>query len=212
MNKAFQLYISAAEAYSHLLSSALVAKADRHTVTKKWRLVLERAEKVKKRILELGGRVGAAEIDDEAEEAAVCRRASRFNNIVAEPWRAPPPDREFVGDRYRDLTQPELADEQLARDPEWEEVTPSLWDLKGSDWQVSQGPGADCSVTAGIGSCLAHNQRWGTTVSWCTRGRANRQLCQEALYPQAVSGQPRRSENAKHVVKLLLNGAWRNVS
>ncbi|EKD04298.1 hypothetical protein A1Q2_01329 [Trichosporon asahii var. asahii CBS 8904] len=195
LNKAFQLYISAAEAYSHLLSSALVAKADRPTVTKKWRLVLERAEKVKKRITELGGRVGAAEIDDEAEEAAVCRRASRFNNVVAELWRAPPPDREFVGDRYRDQTQPELADEQLAHDPEWAEVSPSLWDLKGADWQVSQGPGADCSVTAGIGSCLAHNERWGTT---------------DALYPQAVSGQPKRSENAKHVVKLLLNGAWRN--
>lgn len=129
LNKAFQLYISAAEAYSHLLSSALVAKVDRSTVTKKWRLVLERAEKVKKRILELGGRVGAAETDDEAEEAAVCRRASRFNNVVAEPWRAPPPDREFVGDRYRDLTQPELADEQLAHDPEWAEVTPSLWEI-----------------------------------------------------------------------------------
>lgn len=38
------------------------------------------------------------------------------------------------------------------------------------------------------------------------------QLARDALYPQAVSGRPRRSENAKHVVKLLLNGAWRGVS
>lgn len=129
--------------------------------------MLERAEKVKKRIIELGGRVGAAEVDDDAEEAAVFRRASRFNNIVAEPWIGPPSDREFLGERYQDRAEPDLADEQIAHDPEWADGPPSSWALKGSDWQVRQGPGADCSVTAGIGSCLAHNARWGTTVCSC---------------------------------------------
>ncbi|TXT11061.1 hypothetical protein VHUM_01812 [Vanrija humicola] len=204
--KAFQLYIQAAESYSHLLSSSLVAKEDRTQVSRKWRLVLERAEKVKRRVEELGGRVGSTEIDDEAEEAAVIRRGSRINGANAEVWRGPPPDREFTLSAkegvFRDGLQPELAVEQLALDPEWAELPASAWeDVEAStSWAVRQGPGADCSITAGLGSSLAHNTRWGT------------KLCESVLYPQAVSGRPVQSENAMHVVRLLLNGTWRSVA
>lgn len=33
----------------------------------------------------------------------------------------------------------------------------------------------------------------------------------ENLYPQDAHGRPRRSKNGKHILKLLLNGAWRSV-
>lgn len=169
LHKAFQLYISAAEAYSHLLQSGLVRPYDKPTVQKKWRLVLERAEKVKKRVDELGGRVGAPEVTDELEEAAVRRRAATVNRIVADVWRTPP-DREFTSNtHYRDAVQPELAQQQIKLDPEWAELPEEAWTGPSTGrWEVRQGPGADCSVTAGIGACLAHNARWGTTVSGAT--------------------------------------------
>ncbi|KLT45989.1 calpain-like protease palB/RIM13 [Cutaneotrichosporon oleaginosum] len=198
LHKAFSLYVQAAEAYSHLLQSALVPASERAGVQRKWRLVLERAEKVKKRIEGLGGRVGAASVDEEAEEAAVVRRGAVINGFKAEVWRTPP-DYEFTGAAWRDTRQPDLAAEQLALSPEWAPLPDSAWDAPPGMWEVRQGPGADCSVTAGLGACIAHNARWGT------------KLGESALYPQAVSGRPARSENAKHVVKLLLNGAWRSV-
>lgn len=144
-----------------------MSAADRPQVQKKWRLVLERAEKVKRRIEELGGRVGTAAVDEEAGEAAVCRRGANMNGIVADIWRASPPDRDFQGETYRDSFHLELAEEQLANDPEWAELPASAWeqDDGSTAWEVKQGPGADCSVTAGLGACLAHNQRWGTSVS-----------------------------------------------
>jgi len=127
--------------------------------------VLERAEKVKRRIEELGGRVGALEVDAASEEAAVLRRGGSINGVKADVWRLPP-DREFTGPEFRDTHQPELAQEQLRLDPSWAPLPPSAWTgLKGAHWCVRQGPGADCSVTAGLGACLAHNERWGTTVS-----------------------------------------------
>jgi hypothetical protein len=132
-------------------------------VQRKWRLVLERAEKVKRRIEGLGGRVGAASVDEEAEEAAVVRRGARINGFQAALWRAPP-DFEFAGAVWSDARQPDLAAEQLALSPEWAPVPASAWDAPPGMWEVRQGPGADCSVTAGLGACIAHNARWGTMV------------------------------------------------
>ncbi|BEI82526.1 hypothetical protein CcaverHIS002_0303940 [Cutaneotrichosporon cavernicola] len=198
LHKAFSLYIQAAEAYSHLLQSSLVPASERVGIQRKWRLVLERAEKVKRRIEELGGRVGAASVDEAAEEAAVVRRGARVNGFTAECWRTPAYF-EYTGPVFIDTRQPDLALEQLALSPEWAALPDTMWDAPRGMWEVCQGPGADCSVTAGLGACIAHNARWGT------------KLCESALYPQAVCGRPRRSENAKHVVRLLLNGAWRSV-
>lgn len=167
--RAFQLYVSAAEAYSHLIQSGLVAPHDKPTVQRKWKLVLERAEKVKRRVEELGGRVSNPEVADELEESAVLRRSSRINNVSAEAWRAAPPDREFSSSApFVDPAQPDLASEQLVLDPEWAELPRGAWDVSPSGhWEVRQGPGADCSVTAGLGACLSHNEKWGTKVGRC---------------------------------------------
>ncbi|GMK56635.1 hypothetical protein CspeluHIS016_0304750 [Cutaneotrichosporon spelunceum] len=192
LHRAFSLYLQAAEAYSHLLQSSLAPASEREGVQRKWRLVLERAEKVKRRIEGLGGRVGAASVDEDAEEAAVVRRGARVNGFTAAVWRTPA-DFEYTGTVFRDTRQPDLAAEQLALSPEWAPLADTAWEARRGMWEVRQGPGADCSVTAGLGACIAHN------------------LCESALYPQAVCGRPTRSENAKHVVKLLLNGAWRSV-
>jgi hypothetical protein len=134
-------------------------------VQRKWRLVLERAEKVKRRIEALGGRVGTREVDGVAEEAAVLRRGGILNGVKAEVWRSAPHDSEFLGEVFVD-TQPELAKEQERADPVWKPVAAAGWEVvRVHGAGVRQGPGADCSVTAGLGSCLAHNERWGTTVS-----------------------------------------------
>lgn len=138
--------------------------SERAGVQRKWRLVLERAEKVKKRVEGLGSRVGAAGVDEEAEEAAVVRRGERINGFQASIWRGPPPDFEFSGAPFRDLRQPQLADEQIALGPEWAPLPPAMWEVEDGKWEVRQGPGADCSVTAGLGACIAHNDRWGTKV------------------------------------------------
>lgn len=169
--KAFPLYISAAEAYSHLLASRLVPESEVPGIKKKWRLVLERAEKVKKRVEELGGKVGKSEIGDEGEEAAVRRRGGRINGVDVVEWQGLPSDREFAllpgGAPYVGL-RPELAQEQLEAGVEWVPAPLESWDRGGIDkkarYVATQGVGADCSVVAGTSVCLEHNRRWGTSV------------------------------------------------
>lgn len=143
---------------------------ERIAIKKKWRLVLERAEKVKARVEELGGHIGKAVVGDEGEEGAIRRRGRLMNGIQLDEW-TEPHEREWrLGKEgmYRDTRQPELADEQKALDAEWAELPISYWIVKEDKetrWMVKQGPGADCSVVAGLGVCMNHNRRWGTTVS-----------------------------------------------
>ncbi|OXB33391.1 calpain-like protease palB/RIM13 [Cryptococcus neoformans] len=201
LKKAFPIYISAAEAYGHLLSSKLVPPSDIETVKRKWRLVLERAEKVKSRIEQLGGHVAKAEIGDRGEEKAVLRRASLVNGVAVELWQ-PPGDRFDAGESYREAVQPELAAAQLDMDPEWKDIQADCWLHQApneGDWVMRQGPVSDCSVVAAMGVGVKHGEQFGTAFGW------------ENLYPQDAHGRPRRSENGKHILKLLLNGAWRSV-
>lgn len=167
MHKAFPLYIAAAEHYSLLLSAEDVPEHERVNAKKRWRLVLERAEKVKKRIEDLGGHVGKVGAEDEVEEAAVVARGGNMNGVKLEIWRDPSPGAlDTVGEAVE--VQPELAKEQEALDPEWAPVPSGAWDtnLGRHKWVVRQGPGADCSVVAGLGACLEHNRRWNTSVSY----------------------------------------------
>jgi len=167
LHKAFPLYIAAAEHYSLLLSAKDVPEYERANAKKRWRLVLERAEKVKKRIEDLGGHVGKVGAEDEVEEAAVVARGGNMNGVKLEIWRDPSPGAlRAVGEAVE--VQPELAKEQEALDPEWAPLPASAWDtnLGQGKWVVRQGPGADCSVVAGLGACLEHNSRWNTSVSY----------------------------------------------
>jgi calpain-7 len=179
LHRAFSQYVSAAEAYSHLLGSALVPAPERGTIQRKWRLVLERAEKVKRRIEALGGRVGAQGLDEAAEEAAVVRRGGVVNGVQCGMWASGGElsgEVDSGGERgvvlFRDSAQPELAAEQIRLEPSWTTLPDASWTTITTTgrWTVRQGPGADCSVTAGLGACLAHNERWGTTVSASERG------------------------------------------
>ena len=167
--KAFPLYISAAEVYSNLLSSSLVPETERSGIKRKWRLVLERAEKVKRRVEELGGQVGRAAVSEQGEEDAIARRGGVINGIHLEMW-SEPSEREWnLGDEaFRDKSQPELSNEQKSLGAEWVELPRSAWDVpddKETRWRVKQGPGADCSVVAALGVCMEHNRRWGTMAS-----------------------------------------------
>ncbi len=95
-----------------------------------------------------------------------------MNGIQMEMW-SEPSEREFVAGKegmFRDSRQPELADEQKALDAEWAEVPQSASDVEEDKekWMVKQGPGADCSVVAGLGVCIEHNRKWGSTVSDCS--------------------------------------------
>ncbi|WVQ73824.1 hypothetical protein IAR50_003405 [Cryptococcus sp. DSM 104548] len=200
LQKAFPAYITAAELYSNLLFSKLVPPGDVEGVKKKWRLVLERAEKVKRRIEQLGGHVAKAQVGDEGEESAVIRRGGRMNGVDLPLWSTP--SSTFDHDSlYRETTQPELAAAQLDLDPEWREVAEDCWEQQVSDgnWAMRQGPVADCSVVAAVGVGVEHDRLFKTSFGWSN------------LYPQSADGRPRRSENGKHVLKLLLNGAWRSV-
>ncbi|WVQ94450.1 hypothetical protein IAU59_001529 [Kwoniella sp. CBS 9459] len=199
LQKAFPAYISAAESYSHLLASNLVPANDVPGIRKKWRLVLERAEKIKARIESLGSQAGRVEIGDQGEEGAVLRRGGKINGVNVDLW-SEPVNRYFEGERYREEYQPELAEEQIKRLPVWKEVPPESWDnVSGDEWVMRQGPVSDCSVVAAMGVELGHNRNFGTDLAWSN------------LYPKANDGKPRRSDNGKHVLKLLLNGAWRSV-
>ncbi|OCF58147.1 calpain-like protease palB/RIM13 [Kwoniella mangroviensis CBS 10435] len=201
LQKAFPAYISSAEVYSHLLASSFVPAHEVSNIRKKWRLVLERAEKIKYRIESLGGQVGKVEIGDEGEESAVLRRGSRINNLELPLWTGEPSGSEFREDRFIDDRQPELAEEQLKYNPIWKEVPVEAWssDKDGDRWVLKQGPVSDCSVVAAMGVGLEHDRRFGNGLN------------KVQLYPKSEDGRSRRSENGKHVLKLLLNGAWRKV-
>ncbi|ODO06320.1 calpain-like protease palB/RIM13 [Cryptococcus wingfieldii CBS 7118] len=200
LQRAFPAYIAAAELYSNLLSSKLVPPGDVEGVKKKWRLVLDRAEKVKGRIEQLGGHVAKAQVGDEGEEAAVIRRGGRMNGVDLHLWSTPSPTFD-TGNLYREATQPELAAAQLDLDPEWREIAEDCWEhqVRDGNWVLRQGPVADCSVVAAMGVGVEHDRLFETTFGW------------NNLYPQGADGRPRRSENGKYVLRLLLNGAWRSV-
>ncbi|WVR04018.1 hypothetical protein IAU60_001017 [Kwoniella sp. DSM 27419] len=199
LQRAFPIYISAAETYSHLIASGLVPAVESSNVRKKWRLVLERAEKIKARIEALGGQVGRVEVGDQGEEAAVIRRGGHINGVDIPLWTEPTP-RLFEGEPFVDPSQPELAEEQTCQVPIWSEQPAESWKV-GTDerWVLQQGPVSDCSVVAAMGVELEHNRQFGTRMAW------------NNLYPKAVDDTPKRSDNGKHVLKLLLNGAWRSV-
>ncbi|ORX36377.1 hypothetical protein BD324DRAFT_651615 [Kockovaella imperatae] len=203
LHKAFPLYISAAEVYSSLLSSHTASEQDKAQIRKKWRLVLERAEKVKKKIESLGGSVGKALMTDEGEEEKIKARSSTLNGIKAEIWEGHGIQAELRDTKpYIDGLQPELTDEAAKLDHSWHAQPDSHWgrDINKTDrWVARQGLGADCSVVAALSGCMEHNRKWGTN------------LAESALYPRATTGGSRRSETRKHVVKLLLNGIWRGV-
>jgi calpain-7 len=171
LQKAFPLYISSAESYSHLLSSNLVPETEKPTIKKKWRLVLERAEKVKNRIEELGGVVGKVGVGDEDEEGSILRRGGIINGVTTQLWREPG-TADFAltksGEVWRDVRQPVLATEQVDQDAVWTLVDEREWEVKSSTkerWLVRQGPGADCSFVAGLGVSMEHDKRWKTQVN-----------------------------------------------
>ncbi|WWD16725.1 hypothetical protein CI109_101156 [Kwoniella shandongensis] len=201
LQRAFTTYISAAETYSHLLSSKLVPSTEIPTIKKRWRLVLDRAEKIKSRVEQLGGQVGKAEVGDAGEEAAILRRGGKVNGLDLPFW-VEPKESWFVGEHeYRDEVQPELAEEQIKAQAEWRELPVDTWDQNSEEdgFSMRQGPIGDCSVVVAIGVKLQHNKDFGTKFGW------------QHLYPQNSNGRPRRSENGKHVLKFMLNGAWRSV-
>lgn len=186
LQKAFPLYISAAEAYSHLLASNLVPDIEKAGVKRKWRLVLERAEKVKNRIEVLGGQVGRVGVGDEGEEEAVRRRGGRMNGVDVPKW-VIPTERDFEsrGEMFKAVIQPDLTPEKRV-EVEWAEIGMEGWEVdlgKKERWVINQGAGADCSVVAGLGVCLEHNRRWGTNVS-CKVVVVN--LCSRADYPSSL--------------------------
>ncbi|KAK4687428.1 calpain-7, partial [Tremellales sp. Uapishka_1] len=171
---AFPQYIAAAATYSHLLSSSLVPSTERANLTKKWRLVLERAEKIKRRIEQLGGQVGKVATEDRLEEDAIRRRGGVVNGVLLEEWRTPS-DRGFEGEQWRDERQPELTEDQLSENPVWmaaredawkdgEEAEMQMGADKTSKWIISQGRGADCSLVSGLGVCVLYESRWGRSV------------------------------------------------
>lgn len=125
--------------------------------------MLERAEKVKRRIEDLGGHVGKVGVGDEVEEEAIIRRGGSINGLDLDIWNGTPPSLRGVEDVG---PQPELAKEQEELDPEWAEPPGQAWESQFGDerWVIRQGPGADCSVVAGFGACLEHNRRWNATV------------------------------------------------
>lgn len=128
--------------------------------------MLERAEKVKSRIEQLGGHVAKAEIGDRGEEIAVLRRASLINGVAVELWR-PPGDTFDAGEPYREAVQPELAAAQLDMDPEWRDIQADCWLHQApneGDWVMRQGPVSDCSVVAAMGVGIKHAGQFGTAV------------------------------------------------
>lgn len=172
MQKTFALYISSAESYSHLLSSDLVPAHERDTIKKRWRLVLERAEKVKKRIEDLGGHVARVDPGDEGAEEAVVRRGGVMNGHKLGLWREPSP-REFEGGEFREGEEPDMPDVDVI----WRDIGKEEWDCEVSKdevWTVRQGTGADCSVAAGLGVSLEHNRLWGSNVRRVIPGKRDK--------------------------------------
>jgi calpain-7 len=194
LQKAFPLYISAASSYSYLITSNLVPDVERPNIKKRWRLVLERAEKVKTRIKELGGVVGKAVLDDEGEESAIIRRGGIINGISAETWRSPNGD-EFKMSKtgeYIDVRQPVLAREQVERGAIWQRVEAKEWDVAVSEdekWVIRQGPGADCSVVAGLSVCYEHDRKHQTkvTISTCMAHGPDDLACTRLALPQSFN-------------------------
>ncbi|KAL7419785.1 cysteine protease [Cryptotrichosporon argae] len=193
LQSAFALYVSSAEHYSRLLSSRLVLDTETAAVKKKMRLVLERAEKVKTRLAALGAPAGRVEVGA-GEEDEIVRRSARVNGRELPRW-AEPGAREFEGAMW----EQSMVDTPRDAEVTWGEPM-GEWGRRKGKWVVRQGRTADCSVAVALAGCWEHDRRWDST------------LATRALYPQDAYGYPRKSQNGKHVAKLLFNGVWRSAT
>ena len=167
LHKAFAQYIAAAEGYSHLLSFSQISDAEKAAIKKKWRLLLERAEKVKRRIETLGDQAGKAAVNDAIQEEGIFRRSGRINGCECEVWVEPnqadfePGDEPYKETSWMDRTIG-------GHDVDFVRAAPEAWENEWGPiarWMAVQGIGEDCSIAAVLGACLEHNRRHGSTVS-----------------------------------------------
>ena len=164
----FPLYVKAAQSYSQLLSHHELQPAQRPTIIKRWKMVLDRADKLKKAIESRGGAVGRVAAGDEGREAEVRRKGGIVNGIQLGEWSGPP--RAATEKAWIDPQPPALSPAQVGLDADWRRVTWPSGSIKGKevavgDMEIEQGPGADCSVVAALAVCVGHNCRFKSSVS-----------------------------------------------
>ena len=133
--------------------------------------MLERAEKVKRQIESLGGYVGKGLMADDGEEEIIRQRGSTINGTSTRLWSDPDlGEFESSTDWAESVhdSQPDVPALASGSKVDWHGMASVSWDSKPREkecWVVRQGPGADCSVVAGLSVCLEHNRRWGMRVS-----------------------------------------------
>ncbi|KAH9919069.1 hypothetical protein B0H21DRAFT_768435, partial [Amylocystis lapponica] len=202
LDRAFRLYIKAAEAFLHL--SQLTADPNlRTTCQSHASKALHRAEKIKAVRSDLTP--VAKDSFAEPEQLAVLRKSSVVNNTRVPLWDEDP---ETFPD---DTSQPRLCAEQLEQAAIWRRcraaATPSIC-------RIVQHIVADCSVCASVAVCVNHNLRFGskvvartcaaTSAGLPTR-RAGRAL---VAVPHAADGSPAEAADGRYALRMLFNGAY----
>ena len=108
---------------------------------------------------------------DGEEEDIIRQRGSVINGISTRIWPAPHDgvsELDTEWEPFMDGTQPDIPATASSSNVNWHGMSSACWESKPTArerWVVRQGPGADCSVVAGLSVCLEHNRRWRSRVS-----------------------------------------------
>ncbi|KAH9911333.1 uncharacterized protein B0H18DRAFT_919953 [Fomitopsis serialis] len=192
-DRAFGLYVKAAEAFLHLGQISDDAR-QRSRCKDHAAKALERAEKIRQARPEL--RPPTRHHFAEQEQLYVLRKSSLVNNVRFSLW-----DEDAT--MTRDTRHPALSPDQRRHSAVWNKVDISQVGLASSPLEpqdIAQHIVTDCSVCGAIAVCICHNQRFQT------------ELGQSCLHPEEGSQSAQESSSVIYHVRLLFNGAYRRVA
>ncbi|PSR72714.1 hypothetical protein PHLCEN_2v11409 [Hermanssonia centrifuga] len=197
-DRAFQLYIKAAEEYLHLSRSSS-DNSVRETCKSEAGKALERAEKIK--IVKRDLTPIVTNHFAKGEQLRILQDSSVVNGIVYPLWTPGG----FASPASIDISQPPFSPVQVQNAAVWQKYSHERYIEKETEapllsHDIVQHVVSDCSVCASVAVCIEHNHRF------------NSKLVMSALHPQDAEGNPVSSENGRHYVRVLFNGAFRRVS
>ncbi|TBU43387.1 hypothetical protein BD309DRAFT_991045 [Dichomitus squalens] len=184
-DKAFSLYIQAAEKYLQLSRQAV---NDRTRALHKGEAAkaLERAEKIK--ALRHDVKPVVKDEFSEGEQLYVLQKSSLVNQGFFPLWSS-------ADDRPSSPTLPALSTEQITRGATWRSHPLAQRELKPED--IVQHIVSDCSVCGAMAVAIDHHRRFLSKI------------IVSSLFPQDERGFPTRSESGQYQLRVLYNGAHR---
>ncbi|KZT05397.1 cysteine proteinase, partial [Laetiporus sulphureus 93-53] len=193
LDRAFRLYVKAAEDFLHLSQSCNDAGL-RASCKLQAGKALERAEKIK--AVRPDVTPVAKDYFSEQEQLYVLRKSSFVNNVRIPLW-------DSSASASDDVRQPELSPEQQQHDAIWRKaegtmVYSSAQRLSPQD--IVQHIITDCSVCASVAVCVGHHCRF------------NSKIVLSNLHPRDPGDESYDSRSGVYHFRFLFNGAFRRIT